>query len=89
MSEPDEELLWLTDEDGVESAYRPVGRIEFGGGTYAILEDAEDEGSVMVFHVETDEEGEVLSPLDDGDLCEEIFYYFEAEQDDYEVGPAE
>ncbi len=89
MTDAEDALIWLTDEEGGETAFRPVGRFACEGTEYAILEDAEDEGSVMVFRVEEDEEGEVLVPEEDGDLCEKIFYLFEADQDDYEIGPAQ
>ncbi len=90
MSEQEEELLTLTDADGFSVAFRILGRLEWKGQTFAFLEDPEDEGSVMVFTVSEDEDGEEnFTMLEDEALAEEVFYLFEADADDYEVGPAE
>jgi hypothetical protein len=89
MSEQDFETVLLTDEEGSDIPFRLIGRLEWQGETYAFLEDPEDEGSVMVFTVTEDGEGEQYEPVLDDELCEEVFYLFQAEADDYEVGPAE
>ena len=90
MPEEDENLVIMTDEDGNEIEFIEIGRIKLDGKEYVFLEDPEDEGSVMVYRAEEDEDGEeLLSPVEDEDECENAFYYFQAEADDYEVGPAE
>ena len=89
MSEEAFDTVFLTDEEGNDIAFRLIGRLDWQGKTYAFLEDPEDEGSVMVFTVSADGEEEQYEALTDDDLCEEVFYLFQAEADDYEVGPAE
>ena len=89
MSETEGEMIFLADEEGEETAFRLLGRLTWKGETYAFLEDPEDEGSVMVFSVIPTDEGESFEMLEDEQTAEEVFYLFEAEADDYEVGPAE
>ena len=89
MSEYGEERLTLTDEDGTEIEFIILGRLKLNGTEYAFLEDPEDEGSVMVYRVASEDGEEVFEPVEDEDECEEAFFYFQAEADDYEVGPAE
>ncbi len=89
MSEQEEEFLTLTDEDGFEISFRILGRMAWKGQTFAFLEDPEDTGSVMVFTVTQEDDGENFSVVYDEDLAEEVFYLFQADAEDYEVGPAE
>lgn len=84
-----DDRILLYDDDGEEMAFLPLGRLNLNGKEYALLEDEEDEGSVMVFTVETDGGEDVYIPVEDEDESEEVFYLFQAEADDYEVGPAE
>ncbi len=84
-----DDRILLYDENGEEMAFIPLGRLCLNGKEYALLEDEEDEGSVMVFTVEADGGEDVYSPVEDEDECEEVFYLFQAESDDYEIGPAE
>ena len=90
MPDDDENLISLTDGEGNEVEFYEIGRMKLNGKEYIFLEEPEDEGSVLVYYAEEDEDGEeVLSPVEDEDECENAFYYFQAEADDYEVGPAE
>ncbi|MBR6029832.1 MAG: DUF1292 domain-containing protein [Clostridia bacterium] len=85
----DDKALRLTDDDGQEADFRQLCRFDLRGKTYVVLEDLEDEDSVIIFSVETDEEGEeVLCAVEDEDESEEAFYFFQAEMDDYDFGPA-
>ncbi len=84
----DEGSLFLTDDEGNEIEFRELGRIDLDGREYVFLEDPEDEGSVLVFRAEDDSGEEVLSPVEDEDECENAFMMFQAEADDYEIGPA-
>lgn len=79
----------LTDEDGNDLDFIMLGRLALDGVEYVFLEDPEDEGSVMVCRAEEEDGEELLLPVEDEDECENAFYYFQAEADDYEVGPAE
>ncbi len=85
---PDDRIL-LYDEDGEEAAFLPLGRLTLDGIDYALLEEEGDEDSVMVFTVEKEDGEDVYLPVEDEDECERVFYLFQAEADDYEIGPAE
>lgn len=86
----DEDILKLTDEDGEEASFRQLCRFDLNGKTYLVLEDLEEEDSVMIFTVSADEDGEeLLCAVTDEDESEEAFYYFQTEEDGYEFGPAE
>ncbi len=89
MPDDDESLISLTDEDGDEVEFIELGRIRLNGKEYVFLEEPDDEGSVLVYQAEQEDGEEVLSPVEDEDECENAFYYFQAEADDYEFGPAE
>ncbi len=89
MPEAGEERVTLTDDEGNDIDFLMIGRLSLDGVTYVFLEDPEDEGSVLVFRAETEDGEEVYTPVEDEDECENAFYYFQAEADDYEVGPAE
>ena len=84
-----DDRILLYDDSGEEIAFLPLGRLTLDGIEYALLADEEDEDSVMVFTVGADGEEDVYSPVEDEDKCEEVFYLFQAEADDYEIGPAE
>ncbi len=83
-----DDRILLYDEDGEEIAFLPLGRLTLDGVEYALLEEEDDEGSVMVFTVESDGEEDVYTPAEDEDESERIFYLFQAEADDYDIGPA-
>ena len=86
----EEEMIYLTDEDGGELAFRVMARMEIRGTNYLVLEDAEDEGSVLIFTAEPDEDGEeILNPVEDEDECQLVFDCFQADFDDYEFCDAE
>ena len=89
MPDDDESLISLTDEDGEEVEFIELGRIRLNGKEYVFLEEPDDEGSVLVYQAEQEDGEEILSPVEDEDECENAFYYFQAEADDYEIGPAE
>ena len=89
MADDEENMIQLTDDEGNEIEFIEIGRLQLNGKEYVFLEEPEDEGSVLVYHAEQENGEEVLCPVEDEDECENAFYYFQAEADDYEVGPAE
>lgn len=88
--EDDDEVIVLSDDEGNDSTFRVQGRMEVNGHRYMILEDLEDEGSVLIFSLETGDDGEdVLNPVEDEDECQLVYDYFIADMDDYEFCDAE
>lgn len=88
--DPAEQLYLLTDAEGEEVPCQLLDRLEVRGQTYVIMAPLEEEDTVMVFRVEVDEDGtESFTPEDDDAVNEDVFDYFRAAWDPYEVGDAE
>lgn len=88
--EPAEQLYLLTDAEGEEVPCQLLDRLEVRGQTYVIMAPLEEEDTVMVFRVEVDGDGtESFTPEDDDAVNEDVFDYFRAAWDPYEVGDAE
>ncbi len=76
-------------EEDEDAPLTEIGRQLFRGKTYAIVQDDEDDDSVMIFRVVRRFGEETYRAVEDPAVAEEIFYLFQAEADDYEIGPAE
>ena len=88
--EPAEQLYLLTDAEGEEVPCQLLDRLEVRGQTYVIMAPLGEEDTVMVFRVEVDGDGtESFTPEDDDAVNEDVFDYFRAAWDPYEVGDAE
>lgn len=88
--DPAEQLYLLTDAEGEEVPCQLLDRLEVRGQTYVIMAPLEEEDTVMVFRVEVDGNGtESFTPEDDDAVNEDVFDYFRAAWDPYEVGDAE
>ena len=84
-----DDYLSLVDENGEETEFHMVARVTLRGRDYLVLEEPEDEESLIIFGCETDEDGfENYTALESEEESEEVFYLFEACYDDYEVGNA-
>ncbi len=86
MTDPDERFV---PEDEEESPLIEIGRQAYKGKTYAILEDDEDDDSVIIVEVTEADGEECYETVEDQLIAEEVFYLFQAEADDYEIGDAE
>ncbi len=62
-----ENIISLLDENGVESSFEIILTLEAEGKEYAILAPLSEEESeeALVFRIDTDEQGEILVPLED------------------------
>ena len=88
--DPAEQLYLLTDAEGEEVPCQLLDRLEVRGQTYVIMAPLESEDTVMVFRFEVDGDGtESFTPEDDDAVNEDVFDYFRAAWDPYEVGDAE
>ena len=83
----DEDIIELIDDEGNEIKFKLVDVTEYKGKKYAFLLPAEpndavaeDEVAIFLF----DEEGEVLLPIEDEALMEEVFDFWLNEEDDDE-----
>ena len=82
--ELDEEVIELIDDDGKVIKFKILDVIEYKGEKYALLlaaepseEIAEDE--VVIFRLNEDEQ--VLEPIEDDALLEEVFDFYQQETD--------
>lgn len=85
--ELDEEVIELIDDDGKVIKFKILDVIEYKGEKYALLlaaepseEIAEDE--VVIFRLNEDEQ--VLEPIEDDALLEEVFEFYQQETDSEE-----
>lgn len=65
----EENIISLIDEEGKEAKFEIVLSLEAEGKEYAILLPLEDEvcDEALIFRIDTDENGDVLVPLEDED----------------------
>ncbi len=82
--ELDEEVIELIDDDGKVIKFKILDVIEYKGEKYTLLlaaepseEIAEDE--VVIFRLNEDEQ--VLEPIEDDALLEEVFEFYQQETD--------
>lgn len=80
----DDNIVELTDEDGVTTAFEYQATIEMDGENYVVLmvaeqdeEEAEEDGSVVIMRIEQDENGEdIYVSLEDEDTAQRVFDLF-------------
>ena len=87
----EQEVFTLTDEEGNESDFEFIGRIELGENTYVALIPVEgDEEEYVILKVEKDEDGEeVLVTIEDDEEFDRAADAFEDEfmsEIDYDAG---
>ena len=78
----DVEVFTLTDEEGNESDFELIGRIEDNGQTYLALEpkDENPDGEYVLLKIAKDDDGEeILITIDDNDEFVRIADIFEDE----------
>lgn len=88
----DDNIITLTDEDGVDCNFELIDTLEVDGKDYMVLAPLEDaeEGEVVIFSVETDDEGGEYYEMLEGDEAQRIFDIFVADDnEDYSFGDAE
>ena len=87
LNEEESELIELIDDDGKVIKFKLLDVTEYKGEKYTLLlaaepneEIAEDE--VVIFRLNENEE--ILEPIEDEKLLEEIFEFYQSEIDDEE-----
>ena len=89
LREPEDTVITLSDGEGGDYDFRLLARLEIDGIRYAVLEDPEEDGSVMIYRVTAGEDGsEAFEALETEEESERVFYLFQAEIEDYEFGEA-
>ena len=87
LNEEEEELIELIDDDGKTIKFKLLDVTEYKGVKYTLLlaaepneEIAEDE--VVIFRL--NEKEEILEPIEDEALLEEVFEFYQSEVDEDE-----
>lgn len=75
----DDELIYLTDDDGVEEPYSFLDLIEYNGSEYAVLypENGIDDGTVEILCIEDlNEDEDAYLPVEDEETLDAVFAIF-------------
>lgn len=85
--EDENEIIELIDDDGNQLKFKILDVLKYKGEKYAFLIAAEPDGEftendVVIFRLNETEE--VLEPIEDEKLLDEVFEYFVNEPDDEE-----
>ena len=88
------DLLTVADEDGKEHQFEIIDAIETDDGRYVALlpvyddpaETLNDDGELIILQVTEEDDGEMLVPIEDDELFDEIADIFEERLSDlYEI----
>ena len=90
MSEYEEEVLLLTDEDGNEVPFQIVDTLELADELFAILSPVDEEDDeILIFRILEDEEGQQFEQMDDEDIVQRVLDVYRSSDEDYEFCDAE
>ncbi len=85
----EENILELEDDEGNVEKYLHVGTIEYRGEWYCFFQKAEpeteeEEDEVVMFRLQGEGEDQMLLPLEDEQLMDEVFAEFCHQYEEYE-----
>ena len=85
----EENILELEDDEGNVDKYLHIGTIEYRGEWYCFFQKAEpeteeEEDEVVMFRLQGEGEDQMLLPLDDEQLMDEVFAEFCHQYEEYE-----
>ena len=85
----EENILELEDDEGNVDKYLHVGTIEYRGEWYCFFQKAEpeteeEEDEVVMFRLQGEGEDQMLLPLEDEQLMDEVFAEFCHQYEEYE-----
>lgn len=85
MSEKEEDLVVLTDENGEEHRFEVLDVLEVEGKDYAVLGSPDNDEEAIVLRIETDQDGrDVLVDIEDDDEWERVSTAWEDLQDSWD-----
>ena len=87
LEETEERIIELVDDEGNPEKFLHIGTLPYKGNTYCFFQKAEpeteeEEDEVVIFAL--DEENEMLYPLEDEQLLDEVFAEFCNQYEDFE-----
>ena len=85
LTEEESEIIELIDDDGKIIKFKLLDVTEYKGVKYTLLLAAEEsdeiaEDEVVIFRL--NEKDEILEPIEDEKLLEEVFEFYQSEMDD-------
>ena len=85
VTEEESEIIELIDDDGKIIKFKLLDVTEFKGVKYTLLLTAEEndeiaDDEVVIFRL--NEKEEILEPIEDEKLLEEVFEFYQSEMDD-------
>ena len=89
QEEYEENIIELEDEEGNTVSFLHVGTIQYKGEWYCFFQKAEpeteeEEDEVVIYHLVGEGEDQVLQPMEDDQLMDEVFAEFCKEYEAYE-----
>jgi putative Holliday junction resolvase len=89
QEEYEENIIELEDEDGNAVSFLHVGTIQYKGEWYCFFQKAEpeteeEEDEVVIYHLVGEGEDQLLQPMEDDQLMDEVFAEFCKEYEEYE-----
>ena len=89
----DENIIFLTDEDGEEIPYELLDDMILDGRRFVILapayDDEVDDGTVVIFEIIEEDGEETFAPVESEAIEQRVFDCFRASDEDYEFCEAE
>ena len=91
IPEEEDNIVELTDDDGVDSKFEYLATVPYDGDEYVALlvldedgnEPEGDDGEVIILKIEQDENGEdIYVSVDDDDVAQKVFEMFIAALDE-------
>ena len=80
-------IVTMTDDEGNDTQFEFLDIVEYNGNEYAVLLplDEEEEGTVVIFRIEGDEDDETYIGVDNEEEAEAVFQLFkEQNADEYD-----
>lgn len=83
----EENIIVLTDENGVDTKVEVIEVIEYQGNHYAFVAPVmEDSDEAWILEIKEDETGEFLAPVEDDDVFDAVCDLFaQRNEDEYEL----
>jgi uncharacterized protein YrzB (UPF0473 family) len=83
MSENENNIIYLTDDDGNRECYEVLDLVEYDGCEYIVLypidPEVEDDGNVIIFQLEDlNAEEDAYIPVEDEETLQAVFEIFQA-----------
>lgn len=90
MTEYEDDVLELEDEDGKVERFYHMATLEYKGATYGVFELAdpktEEEDGAYIFSMEEDGDEVILNEVEDDEIADAVFALYMEKCEEYEDG---